>query len=41
MYKVTVSNETKVWATLEWALTDLFSRGALQETWTIEKVEDA
>jgi len=38
MYKVTVDGETKVWGTLEVAMTDLFTRGYDHDEWTLERV---
>lgn len=38
MYRVTVNGESKVWGTLEIALTDLFARAYDYDEWTLEKV---
>jgi len=38
-YTVEVEGETKTWFSLEYAMTDLFSRGFLSGTWTFSKHE--
>lgn len=40
MYRVTVDGEAKTWLSLEYALTDTFSRG-FGKFWTLEAVPDA
>lgn len=36
-YTVEVDGERKVWFSMEYAMTDLFSRGFLSDSWKFEK----
>lgn len=36
-YTVKVDEETRTWLSLEYALTDVFSRGFMGEEWTVSK----
>jgi len=40
MFKVTINGEQRDFYSLEYALTDLFSRGFESPEWTLEKVVD-